>query len=210
MWLWPSISWRLGNNNGSGSFCGAPDGLFLVVFLRTAFCPLQDSFKTFPFLNWLVDTVWMGARGWALLSGTSDWLQREASSQFPHTPGSTKELCPAELSCYPLIYKTSNIKKAGAWGVLQFHIAAGIWESLFSSFYQGLLMTLDFSIVHVVFLQVCRGEKNTFHFDESLSNLLWKRGSDGKAQQDIWSLCCFLKKPCSKLTGRLGNPMLSP
>lgn len=46
-------------------------------------------------------------------------------------------------------------------------------------------MTLDFSIVHVVFLQVCRGEKNTFHFDESLSNLLWKRGSDGKAQQDI-------------------------
>lgn len=31
----------------------------------------------------------------------------------------------------------------------------------------------------------------------------------GKAQQNICSLCCFLKKPVSKLTGRLRNTVLS-
>lgn len=30
----------------------------------------------------------------------------------------------------------------------------------------------------------------------------------GKAQQTICHICCFLKKPCSKLTGRPGNPVL--
>lgn len=98
------ISWRLGNISGTGFVCGAPGGLFLAVFLRSAFCPLEDSIKISPFLNWLVDKVWMGARGWTLFSGTSNWLQWEVSPHFPPTPENVKELYPAELSCYPNSY----------------------------------------------------------------------------------------------------------
>lgn len=72
---------------------------------------------------------------------------------------------------------------------------------------QGLLMTLDISIVQMdkSFYKFVGEKKNTVHFVKSLSNLLWKRGNDGKGTAEHLPYLLFLKKALQQTYRQTGE-----
>lgn len=141
-------------------------GSSLLCFLKTDVCPLKGGVRFFPILNWSVDIVWTGARGWTLLSGISNWLQGEIFPCFPHILENMKELYPTDLSSYPTSLCSTNTKTSREEEILRcFIVSVCSWSSgiafqlILILFFQRLLMTSGFSSVHAGFSQLCRGER---------------------------------------------------
>lgn len=151
----------------------------------------------FTILNWSVDIVRTGARGWTLLSGISNWLQGEIFSYFPHILENMTELYPTELSSYPISLCSANTQTSREEESLRcFIVSVCSWslgiafQLILILFFQGLLMTLGFSSVHAAFWQLCRGERTLLVLESCpciilcLSNLLWKSRNAGKSSAE--------------------------